>query len=238
MALKIFGTDPENQPKPRQSYADDVVGRFRSGHTLNGRPAALTEWRVTTGDPDVANVIHDLLGGDAPQEWDAKGEDNLEVFSATKALNIILDGPKALRERMILWGRNGKPISVSDGEFLLDDRGNPTDEPDPDAELTFAERKNKAKDGIGAEPSIEVFFRLADERDLGIFKFVTGSWSMAQDLARDDTAAELAAIDGPALATLELEEVSFVAKNGPRAGQTVNYTKPVLKIKGAAPAAS
>lgn len=233
MGLNIFGNDPANQPKPRQSFADDVVGRFRSGYQLNGRPAALTEWRVTTGDPDVAGTVNDLLGGDAPQAWEANGEDNLEIFTASKSVDVILDGPKALRQRMILWGRNGKVIQSGDGAVLEDGS------PDPDANLTFAERKQKGRDGIGPVPQIEVFFRLVGEEDLGIFKFQTGSWGLASDIIRDDVEADLAdyAADsetGKVLATLELEEVSFVAKNGPRAGQTVQYTKPVLKIKGAA----
>jgi hypothetical protein len=230
--LNIFGSDPENQPKPRQSFADDVVGRFRSGYQVDDRPAALTEWRITTGDPEVADKIHDLLGGDAPQEWAAKGEDNLEVFTASKSVAVILDGPKALRQRMVLWGRSGKPIYTSDG--VTKDDGTP----DPDADLTFQERKQRGKDGIGPVPDIEVFFRLAEEPDLGIFKFKTGSWSMASDLAYNDvvTALEEFAGDsetGKVRAILELEEVSFVAKNGPRKGQTVNYTKPNLKLKGA-----
>lgn len=233
MALKIFGTDPENQPKPRTRFADDVVGRFRSGHQINNRPAALADWRVTTGDPEVADAVYDILGGDAPQEWDAKGEDNLEVFTASKKVEIILEGEKALRQAMILWGRNGKMISKSDGEFMEDGS------PDPDAELTFAERKKKGQDGIGPVPQIEIYFRLAAQEDLGIFKFQTGSWSLAQDLAANDVEGDLRdyvadSETGKVRATLELEEVSFVAKNGPRAGQTVNYTKPVLKIKGAA----
>lgn len=233
MALKIFGTDPENQPKPRTRFADDVVGRFRSGHQINNRPAALADWRVTTGDPEVADAVYDILGGDAPQEWDAKGEDNLEVFTASKKVEIILEGEKALRQAMILWGRNGKMISKSDGEFMEDGS------PDPDAELTFQERKKKGQDGIGPVPQIEIYFRLAAQEDLGIFKFQTGSWSLAQDLAANDVEGDLRdyvadSETGKVRATLELEEVSFVAKNGSRAGQTVNYTKPVLKIKGAA----
>jgi len=228
MALKIFGTDPETQPKPRESFADDIVGKFRSGHQINGQPSALDAWRVTSGDPDVVNAVHALLGGDAPQEWEAKGEDNLEVFTAASSVNIILEGEKALRQRMILWGRNGKPISISDGEFLEDGT------PDPDAHLTFEERKRKGQDGVGAVPSIEITFRLADNPDLGLFRFTTGSWSMARDLATDGTEERLAAVEGPAKATLTLTEVSFVAKNGPRKGQNVSYTKPTLKIKGAA----
>lgn len=228
MALRIFGNDPTTTTPKRQSFKDDVVGRFRSGYQLNGRPAALTEWRITSGDPEVAEAIYDLLGGDKPQEWEAKGEDNLEVFTATQAVDIILEGPKALRTKMILWGRNNKPIQSGDGQTLDDGT------PDPDANLSFQERKQKARDGIGAEPQIEVYFRLAANPDLGIFKFQTGSWSLASDLAYAGVEDELDEIDGPTKATLKLEEVSFVAKNGPRAGQTVQYTKPVLTIKGAA----
>jgi hypothetical protein len=79
-----------------------------------------------------------------------------------------------------------------------------------------------------------VFFRLADEPDLGIFKFKTGSWSMAQDFARNNTLENIAAIDGDVRAVISIEEVSFVAKNGPQKGKTVTYNTPVLKIKGAA----
>jgi len=231
MALKIFGTDPENQPKPRQRFSDDVVGRFRSGHQLNGQGASLDEWRITTGDPEVADKVFDLYGGDEPQEWETKGEDKIEVFSASSEVEIILDPSKALRQRMVLWSRQGKLVIDSDGEKYADGT------PDPDAELTFAERKAKGRDGLGPSPQIEVYFRLAAEPDLGIFKFQTGSWSFAQDLARDQMDDEIAAYEGPILATLKIEPVSFIAKNGAMKGQEVNYNKPVLTLKGAAPAA-
>ncbi|WDS51676.1 recombination directionality factor [Microbacterium phage Barnstormer] len=230
--LKIFGTDPENQPKPRQRFADDIAGRFRSGHQINDRPASLEEWRVTTGDPDVAAKVYELLGGEEPQEWAAKGEDNIEVFTASSSVDIIIENAKALRQRMVLWGRSGKPIYVSDGEYILDDQGHPTDERDPDAELTFAERK--AKKEIGATPDIDVFFRLADEPDLGIFQFKTGSWGLARDLAAEDIAGQLEAAEGPMKATLALTPESFVAKNGPMKGKTVSFVKSSLTLKGAA----
>lgn len=231
MALRIFGTDPETQPKPRQSFADDVVGRFRSGYQINNRPATLTKWRITTGDPKVAEEVYDLYGGDAPQKWEAKGEDDLEIFTASEEIAIVLDGPKAIRQQMVLWGRSGKLIQSGDGETLSDGT------PDPDAELSFQERKKKGQDGIGPVPQIEVYFRLADNPDLGIFKFQTGSWSLAQDLVRDDTEQDIAdysadSESGKVRATLKLEEVSFVAKNGDRAGQTITYVKPVLSVKG------
>ncbi|QDF14213.2 recombination directionality factor [Microbacterium phage IAmGroot] len=236
MALRIFGTDPENQPKPRQRFADDLAGRFRSGHQINGTPASLDEWRVTTGDPEVAEAIQKLMGGDPPQEWEAKGEDNIEVFTASASVDIIIPSAKSLRQRMVLWGRNGKPIYVSDGEFILDDQGHPTDERDPDAELTFQERK--AKKDIGAIPDIDLTFRLAADPDLGFFQFKSGSWGLAYDLAADAVDELLAEIDGPALASLSIVEESFTPKKGPRKGQLVSFNKPVLKIKGAAPEAA
>jgi len=228
--LKIFGTDPENQPKPRQRFADDIVGRFRSGHQVSGLPASLDDWRVTTGDPEVADKIFEVYGGEAPQSWETTQEDNLEVFTASPEVEIIIANSKALRQRMVLWSRQGKLVIDSDGETYADGT------PDPDAELTFAERKKKGQDGLGPAPQIEVYFRLAEEPDLGVFKYQTGSWSMVQDLVRDQTVEALEEIDGPALASLKIEEVSFVAKNGPRAGQTITYKKPVLTVKGSAAA--
>ncbi|MDR6866799.1 hypothetical protein J2Y69_001398 [Microbacterium resistens] len=192
----------------------------------------MAKWHITTGDPEVAAKVHELLGGDGPQEWASKGEDNIEVFTASSTVDIIIEKAKDLRQRMVLWGRSGKPIYVSDGEHLLDDQGHPTEERDPDADLSFAERK--AKKDIGAIPDIDLFFRLADEPDLGVFKFKTGSWGFASDLAYNGVESELGSAEGPVKATLTLSPVSFVAKNGPRKGQTVSYTKSELVIKGAA----
>ncbi|WP_146078990.1 hypothetical protein [Rathayibacter sp. AY1E6] len=222
--LRIFGLDPAPKLDAPPSFVDDTVGRFRSGYTLNGRPATVSDWRITTGDPVVADRVFDLFGGDAPQPWEAKGEDKIEVFSGVDGVDVILAGPSALRQRMVLWSRQGKLIIDSDGETYADGT------PDPDAELSFQERKGQ--DGLGPAPQIELYFRLAADPDLGIFKFQTGSWSMAQDLARYDVDGRPAEIDGPAKAVLKLEEVSFVAKYGPRRGETVDYVKPVLNVRG------
>lgn len=231
--LNIWGPEgPKTTSGSSSSFKDDIVGRFRSGYQLNDRPAALTDWRVTTGDPKVAEAVHELLGGDKPQEWAAKGEDNLEVFTASESVDIIIEKPSSLRQQMVLWGRNGKLIEASDGEtitFPEEKKGSR----DADADLTFQERKQKARDGIGKEPQIELYFRLAEDTDLGIFKFQTGSWSFASDLAYNKIVDQLEEIHGPTKAKLALEQVSFVAKSGPRAGQTVSYTKPTLEVVGA-----
>lgn len=234
MALKIFGGE-NGAPQKKQSFADDIVGRFRSGYVENKRPVALTSWRVTTGDPEVADKLADLLGGDEPQKWDASGEDDIEVFGKEQSVEVILEGSKALRQAMVLYGRKGI-IYVSDGETITypDERKGETD---PQAGEDLQTRKAKAKEGTGAEPRIEVYFRLASDPDMGIFKFQTGSWSFASDLAYhgiEDQITDLAADGAKIAATLTLEQVEFTAKNGPRAGQLVSYTKPVLTIQGAA----
>ncbi|WP_224768999.1 recombination directionality factor [Nocardioides ochotonae] len=227
--LRIFG-DADTATTAPKRRTDDVVGRFRSGYVANNMPVALSDWRVTTGDPEVAERVAELLNGDEPQTWDATGEDNLEVFTKSTSVEVILDGPRALRQAMVLYGRKGI-LRVSDGETITypeEDKG----KPDPQAGQSLQERKDAARAGTGAEPRIELFFRLADAPDLGVFKFQSGSWSLARDLAYFGTEDELADYDGPVRATLALEPVSFVAKSGPRAGQNVSYTKPVIKILG------
>jgi len=194
-------------------FADDVVGRFRSGHQLSGRPASLEEWRITTGDPEVADKVYDLFGGHEPQDWETKGEDSIEVFTAVPEVEIILADAKALRQRMVLWSRAGKLVIDSDGgKELVDETPAPFRGPEPLIDLTF---------------SLEV------APELGRFGLRSHSWNWATDLARSGTGERLAASPTPVRASLALEKVSFIAKNGPRAGQPVAYTKPKLALTSA-----
>lgn len=224
MALRLWDADPESAPKPRTNYENDVVGRARSGHQINGRPVALSKWRFTTGDPDVAEVLHEELGGEEPQEWEARGEDNLEVFTDADSIDIIISSPKSVRSEMVLWGRNNKAIRRCDGVT----QGEPKDGKPCECPSAFADRKAAATEGTGCQPQITIWFKFAAFPALGTFKFQTGSWSMVKDIGPEE--AKLAAIDGPARATLSLELVEYTTK----AGKPVSFTKPVLKVKGAA----
>lgn len=120
----------------------------------------------------------------------------VDLFAETDSIEILLDGPAAVRRQMVPWPATDRPN----------------------------------RDGIGAKPQIEVYFRLASSPDLGVFKFQTGSWSLASDLVHSKTDEELNAIDGPTRAILKLTPVEFTAKNGPRAGQLVSYVKPELVL--------
>ena len=202
--------------------SDDIVGRFRSGHQLSGRPIALTKWRVTGADPVALATVQEIMGGDEePAKWDTKSDEAYEVFTTAGAVEIILDGPKALKTGMVLWGRKGK-IRECDGAVQTDELHSeclcPSD---------LRERKEGAKNGTACEPSIQIYFRLALNPELGKFKFFTGSWSMAKEIWQAEE--RLAEIDGPAYATLTLELVEFTTKDG----KNVQYTKPVLEVHDA-----
>ncbi|MDG4792719.1 hypothetical protein [Micromonospora sp. WMMD1082] len=230
MGLRIWETDPEAEPKPRQNFARDLVGRFRSGYQVNGRPASLEKWRITTGDPEVAEAIRGLFGGDKAQSWETKGEDNLEVFTGAERVKIILDGPKAIRQEMVLWGRSGA-IRRCDG---VDQTGTDADDPAKgqpcECPASFQDRKDAARAGRGCQPSTTIFFTLADSPELGRFKFNSGSWSLVRDIVTTEKA--LGEIDGPAYAWLSLEVVSYEDK---KIGKTKSFTKPVVDVIGAAP---
>lgn len=221
MALRIFETDPDARPKPRQ-FADDFTGRFRSGRLNGNRPESLSSWRVTTGDPEVAAALAEHFGG-TPEEWPTTGEDFLEVTTSTAKVRVIVDGPEALTADMKLWGRQGL-IHHCDGVMFLS--------PEVDAgklcgcpEL-LAERKAFAKSGRGPQPSINLVFRLVDDPGLGLFRFQSASWKLAEVLHEIHNA--LAAVDGPALAELSLELVEFTTKKG----QDVSFFKPTVKVLG------
>ena len=221
MALRLFDNDQSSAPRPK--FADDVVGRFRSGYQVNGRPATLEKWRVTTGDPEVAAEVHTLLGGkDEAAEWETKGEDNLELFTDTTTVPIIIE-PDGIRSEMVLWGQKGA-IRRCDGATQKDPmKGQPCACPS-----TLADRKDAAKAGHGCQPSITVVFRLADNPGLGKFRFTSGSWQLARDINEVEEA--LASAEGPATATLGLQVVEFTTKEN----QKRRFIKPVISVEGAA----
>ena len=219
MSLKnIFDVPAGTGTKP----VIDTVGRFRSGHQLNKRPIALSEWRVTTDDPDVADKIAAAFGGEK-QTWDSEREP-FEVFTTVSSVDILIE-PDGVRSGMVLYGRAGA-IRRCDGQDITyppEARGSACA---CAAYTNLAERKAAAQAGTGCQPEIIVRFRLASDPDLGLFKFVTGSWSMARDIGEVET--RLASATSTQRATLSLEHVEFTTKEGVKRA----FTKPVVTIKG------
>lgn len=214
---RIF--QPREATKKSTQFADDVVGRFRSGYQINNRPASLKEWRVTTGDPEVADTLREMLGGDEPQEWDAKGEDNLEVFTAADELDIIIESAKGVDARMVIWSRGQKKFFVCGGEAFEPEGSEPFICEDGD----YTTRAEHDEQGHVCEPNIKIKFRLRDDPELGVFEFMTGAWSLASVLGY--AMSDLERAGGAAYATLALEPVEFQKE-----GKTIKFTKPVLSV--------
>lgn len=213
MALKLWETDPDAKPT-RQEY-DDIVGRFRSGDFLNNKPVSLTEWKFTTDDATVAQKVADLYGGTVEETDNEKAP--FAVYTETNSVEVILD-KSGVSSQMVLWGK-AKMIRSCDGVTQKKPKqGEPCQCPPK-----LADRKEAANEGHGCQPSVWVYFRLADVPELGKLNYNTGSWSFAVGDAGkiEDALAELE--DGETLkATFSIEQVVT------NAGRS--FSMPTLKI--------
>lgn len=232
----IWDADPDAAPKERSSFADDIVGRFRSGRQvkIDGKdvPEALTEWRVTTGDPVVGERIAALMGGEV-EEWETEKEDNLQILTDSKAVSIVIepDGVDASFKQFIPGA--GLTHHCDGFEYLSpeEDKGTPCKCP-----TIIAERKLAATKGRGPKPSVDVSFRLESDPDLGVFRFNSGSWKLVEALG--PLFADLDKYPGQQVrATLTIVTVTYTPQKGPRAGIEQSYNKPEIKILGAFEAA-
>jgi hypothetical protein len=228
LATRIFETDPDAQPRERKSFTKpDIDFYFRAGMQVEderGRklPQQLTEWRVTTGDPAIADAVAQLYGG-APEEWDTPKDDAMQVLTRAGSIRVVLSGSGAIADKLVQWGRKG-PIHECDGMYSLLDRdfGQPCGCPE-----LLADRKAAARDEAGPAPYIQTTFRLADDYELGTGQLTSTSWDLLVSLyaVRD----ALDAVNGEALCELALEHVNYTTKKTKR---VVDYHKPVITVLG------
>jgi hypothetical protein len=240
----IWDADPDAAPRERPKFSDDIVGRFRSGRLIKlgtkETPESLNEWRVTTGDPTVAAKIAELLGGEV-ESWETDKEDNLQILTDAPTVQIVIE-PDGVDASFKQFVPGAGLTHHCDGFTYLspdEDKGQSCGCPS-----LIAERKLKATQQRGPKPSVDVEFRLLDAPTLGKFRFNSGSWKLVEGLAPLFRALDEYgnAGDGDVKgkqvrASLTIENVTYVPQKGPRAGQTVSYNKPVIKIFGAYEAA-
>ncbi|EYT79883.1 hypothetical protein CF54_28700 [Streptomyces sp. Tu 6176] len=198
------------------------VGRFHSGRVAEGRPQALDAWRVTTDDAEAAARVAGLLGG-RPQPNEGGEALAHEVLTKAETVRVLLEGPDAVASHMVLRGSKGIVHRCDGLEFLSPEekKGRPCGCPP-----LLADRKLAAREGRGPSPSISLTFRIAAEPSLGEFRFMSGSWQLAVQLA--DLTDALERVDGPAVCDLTLELVVLTT----RAGRGVCYRKPVVTVLG------
>jgi hypothetical protein len=226
--LKI--TNPSASSAPTE--ASDVVGRFRSGYQIDGEPASLSAFRITTGDPGLAAELAAEFGIDktkaeGPQEWEAAGEDYIEVFTEAHSVNIILENAAAYKSSLVRRAGDGSFMYATDGEVITAVGEDFEDEyavgnPDPQSGQDLDTRKAKAKKKLGSSPDIRVSFTIEDHADWGIFQFRSGGWS----LVHNDPEEKLSRMpEGPIKCQLKLTTVE---------GKKFTWTKPELLVRGSA----
>lgn len=227
MATRIFETDPDAKPKTRPVYSKaDVDFFFRSGmqvpnpKTKRLEPVSLADWRVTTGDPEIADKVAELFGG-SPAEWDTPKDDALQILTNADKVEIVLSGTDAIRDKLVLWGRQG-PVHECDGVYFLSP-DNMAGQPCRCPSL-LQERKEAARAGIGPAPHTVVTFRLAEDYNLGTGQFTSTSWDLLTTL--HEVRNDLDTIGGEALCELSLELVEYTTKKG----RDVSYRKPVIRV--------
>lgn len=236
--VSIFQTDPDAKPRPKQNFSNDTVGRFRAGRLVGKTPESLNEWRVTTGDPEVADLIAGLMGGEV-EEWDTEKEDNLQVLTTSKSVEIIIDNSDAIDASMKKFGFSGLEHHCDGVKFLSDD--------DPTLVGTacgcppmLEDRKARAKSGKGPKPSIDLTFALAARPEVGKFRFNSGGWSLVNVLhevieaidtvggRKEDGDGKVTDPGKPVRATLTIEHVAYTTK----AGRDVSYNRPAVDVLG------
>ena len=216
MAIRVFEVDTDKPKGP----SSDIVGRFRAGRQIQGRPVALTEWRVTSGDPEVLDTIANLYGAaEGPQAWETKSDEKLEIVTEQNSVEIIMDATN-VRSRMVLRGMKGI-IRECDGVTQADNT--PCVCPSG-----LADRKQASRDGSGCDPDVTVFFRLADDPDLGRFRFSTGSWNVAKEIG--GLVSKLESIGGDARVAMSIERVEWTDK---ASGQDRSFHKAKFDVLGA-----
>jgi hypothetical protein len=225
MALQIFATDPDAKPEKREKVTyetPDLIFRTGMKNPTTGKPMSLPAWRVTTAEKASAEAVAQLFGGEVT-EWETTKEDYLQVLTSAESVEIVIDGAKAVDDRMIKWGLNG-PEHECDGIYFLsppEDKGEPCGCP-----KLLAERKALAAKKRGPSPHITVDFRLAEDYDLGTARLTSTGWKFAETI--HEVLDALDHVDGPALCKLNLELVEFVSE---KYGQ-VSYRKPVIEVIG------
>ena len=180
---------------------------------IDNKPVALQEWRVTTGDPDVANAIADLYGGKV-EEWETKSEQTLQVLTDAPQVHIQL---LSLNANFALWGRANTPIRVW---WIV-----PTDDAKSPCACPTDPKEHQAPPELyGLRSNIRATIRLTDNPDLVIFRYSSGSWQLAKEIGPIEE--KVLNSEEPLEATLGLELVEWTTKTG----QNRSFTKPVLKL--------
>jgi Recombination directionality factor-like len=194
-----------------------TVGRFGFGLVRNGRPGTLSTWRVSVRTSEIGTRVAMLFGGMPSVSIDGDKYAS-QVITEAVTVDVVLSGPHALRVR---WRRDGcgrrcdGPEQSKRAECSCASLG------------LLADRKAAVRQGDGCMPSIEMSFRLRRDPALGLFTFISGNWSFAEQAIMAKAALDRLA--GPIQVQLGLKQTCHTLHRG----REVNYTRPTLALVGA-----
>jgi hypothetical protein len=191
-----------------------TVGRFGFGLVRNGRPGTLSTWRVSVRTSEIGTRVAMLFGGMPSVSIDGD-KYAWQVITEAVTVDVVLSGPHALRVR---WRRDGcgrrcdGPEQSKRAECSCASLG------------LLADRKAAVQQGDGCMPSIEISFRLRRDPALGLFTFISGNWSFAEQAIMAKAALDRLA--GPTQVQLGLKQTCHTLHRG----REVNYTRPTLAL--------
>jgi hypothetical protein len=198
---------------------DQVDGRLRYATLVNGCTRVLPTWLLITSDRHVAARAATVLGGELNIEGDGLGQ-SYQVLTSHAELDILLDGPRAIRLRMLR--RHGSTILRScDSQTQETVSGKqPCQCP-----ATFRGRWEAAKTGSGCEPLVQVTIRLGADPSLGLFLLSSATWTFADDATKVKAALHRQH-DTPVRARLLIDRALCLT----RRGTTFAYTRPTITL--------
>lgn len=198
---------------------DQVDGRLRYATLVNGRTRVLPTWLLITSDRHVAAGAAMLLGGELNIEGDGLGR-SYQVLTSHPELDVLLDGPRAVRLRMLR--RHGSTILRSCDSRMQETLSGRQPCQCP---ATFRGRWEAAKTGSGCEPLVQVTIRLGADPSLGLFLLSSATWTFA-DEATKVKAALHRQHDTPVRARLLIDRALCLT----RLGTTFAYTRPTITL--------
>lgn len=205
------------------TVAEPVVGDCDFGLVAaDGTLLARRTWRLLAASQDVADSVVSALGTVA-QPGPESGTKSFEVVVERDVLNVVVEHPNRLTAQMKLWNSRGLAHHC-DGRVFLSPAsgvgrscGCPAD---------IAERRERARLGLGPQPVTTLFFRLAAGPGIGVFQFRSSSWRFFEEA--EAIHAQLVTIGRPALCDLTVVSVEFTSRTDRR----VSYDRPTVKALG------
>jgi hypothetical protein len=198
MAIKILNT---GAPRSGDAEDDPVVGEFKNGRQVNGKPESLDFWIIRTDDPEVADSLAEFYGVEVVETDYERKPFQVELDKGTD-ITLQVD---YLRTAMILKSQSTwKEIRKCDGETMTDGDA---------CKCAVAYGANSkdfweaSKDGLACKPDGLIFGRIVGLETLGKFILSKNSRSTVSQFDKLEEAAEDAGLSTPYVTEVSIDTI-------------------------------